>query len=377
MLAESERAMLLDFVKKSEPGAPFLRRARLLLLVDEGLEPERAAGQVGVSITQARNLMRVYRRQRLTLFPEGIFRPAPLFSAGAPIAEAARAIIADQLSRIREEEGVVRETAAVTAVHEMRKAIRALGTALKLFAPFFAPGLTDGYRQSLRKIMRRLGRSRDLAVCLDQLNQYVLANPPGAGQEDLPQLAIYWEKEKAGADAELQGYLDDPRRHAFWAEMARFSCSEGEGVAAQPEPWTANKVRHLAPALIYERLAAVRAFDDYLEQAPLHEMHRLRLRTKELRYTLQFFEPVMGATAGDVLATVKQLQEHLGTLNDARIALDLLDGSAVAVPPMALTHYGEIQRENVDRLMAGFVPLWRDFEAAAWRHKLATAVAAL
>jgi CHAD domain-containing protein len=376
-LAETERAMLLGFIKNSEPGAPFLRRAHLLLLVDEGMEPERAAGRVGVSITQARNLLRAYRRQRLALFPEGIFRPAPLFSAEAPIAEAARAIMADQLNQIREQEVLVRETAAVTAVHEMRKAIRALSTALKLFEPFFAPVILAGYRKPLRKIMRRLGQSRDVAVCLGHLNEYGLGEASGPGREGLPQLAAYWEQQKALADEELQRYLDKPQRHALWDEMVRFSCSEGEGATNWPKPWTADKVRHLAPAMIYERLAAVRAFDDYLEQAPLSEIHRLRLRTKELRYTLQFFEPVMGATAGDVVATVKQLQEHLGALNDTRIALDLLEGSAVAVPPMALIHYGEIQLEKMNRLMAEFVLLWRNFDDVGWRQKLATAVATL
>jgi CHAD domain-containing protein len=379
MLTASERVLLQAFVQRSEPGAAYVRRACLLLRVDEGVEPERAAAQGGISIVQARNLLRAFKRQRLGLFPETIFRSAPLFAADAPIGEAARAVMARLLDQVLEHEAVVRETATVTAVHEMRKAIRALSTALKLFSPFFVPGVLPAYRRPLRKIMRRLGRSRDRAVFVAQLYRFLEeAAPAGVEQEALQMLATYWERSKVVADQEVQHYLKQPQPRSFLDNLARFLCSEGEGVAAQPEPWTAVKVRHLAPHLIYERLAAVRAFDDYLQQAPLSEMHRLRILTKELRYTLQFFEPVMGPTAMDAVATVKQLQEHLGALNDARIALQLLDETETeAAPAAAVQHYRGVQTENVARLIDEFAPLWHEFDTFTWRQKLATALAAL
>lgn len=379
MLTATERALLKTFVDRSQPGAAYLRRARLLLLVEAGLTPETAAAQVGVSIAQGRNLLRAFKRQQLALFPESIFREAPLFSAGATVAEAGRSIMAGQLEQVLEQDALVRKTISVTAVHEMRKAIRALSTALKLFDPFFVPGVLADYRRSLRKIMRRLGQSRDRAVFLDQLNRYIEESAPATAEEaGLRALAAHWQKAKVVADRDVQHYLNQAQRRSFLEELTRFLCSEGESVAARPEPWTATKVRHLAPCLIYERLAAVRAFDDYLDQAPLSEMHRLRIRMKELRYTLQFFEPVMAASAVDAVAIVKQLQEHLGSLNDARIALQLLEETgAELAPAAAVQQYRNVQAENVARLMNDFVPLWHEFDSFAWRHKLATAVAAV
>jgi CHAD domain-containing protein len=378
MLTATEHNLLQTFVANSRPGAPYVRRAHLLLLVDDGVDPERAAAQVAVSVTQARNLLRAFKRQRLELFPETLFRSAPLFPADAPIAEAARAIMAGQFHQVLEKETLVRETASVTAVHEMRKAIRALSTALKLFGPFFAPGVLAAYRRPLRKIMRRLGRSRDRAVFLEQLNHFIEETAPAEREAvGLRALAGYWEKEKAVADQEVVHYLGQSQPRLFLDELGNFLCNEGEGVAAQPEAWAPVKARHLAPRLIYERLAAVRAFDEYLKQVSSREMHRLRIRMKELRYTLQFFEPIMGATVVDAITTVKQLQQHLGSLNDGRIALQLMDEMDTEETAAAVQQYRAVQTENVARLMDDFRPLWQAFDSFAWRQKLALSIAML
>jgi CHAD domain-containing protein len=93
---------------------------------------------------------------------------------------------------------------------------------------------------------------------------------------------------------------------------------------------------------------------------------------------LQFFEPVLGPTAWTTIATVKQLQEHLGALNDARIALSLLaETEGDELLATAVVHYRAAQEQEVARLVAGFAPLWQAFEQPAWRQQLATAVAAL
>jgi CHAD domain-containing protein len=378
MLTATERDLLLAFVARSQAGVPYLRRAHLLLLVDDGAEPERAAVQVAVSITQARNLLRAFKRQRLALFPETLFRAEPLFSAEAPVAEAARAIMAGRFQQVLEKEIPVRETASVTAIHEMRKAIRALSTALKLFEPFFAPGVLAAYRRPLRQIMRRLGRSRDRAVFVEQLSHFIQETAPEEREAPgLRALAAYWQREKAAADQEVQHYLDQTETRSFLDELGHFLCSEGEGVAAQPKPWAPDKVRHLAPRLIYERLAAVRAFDAYLKQASSREMHRLRIRTKELRYTLQFFEPIMGPTVVDAIVTLKQLQQHLGKLNDGRLALQLLDETDAEGAAAAVEQYRAVQTENLARLTDDFRPLWQAFDSFAWRQKLALSIAML
>jgi CHAD domain-containing protein len=135
-------------------------------------------------------------------------------------------------------------------------------------------------------------------------------------------------------------------------------------------------VRHVAPALIYERLAAVRAYDGHLANASLAELHRLRIQGKELRYTLEFFEPLLGSTAAEVIETVKQLQEHLGQLNDARVALTMLEETP-AEHEAAVAFYREAKEGEIRWLQDGLRGLWTELERQSWRQQLGAAVAVL
>jgi len=84
-------------------------------------------------------------------------------TANLPIAEAARLMMAEQLAIVYEHLPALQQDAAVTAVHETRKAIRRTFTLFKLFAPSFAPGELEPHRRTLRRLMRRLAPCRDLA----------------------------------------------------------------------------------------------------------------------------------------------------------------------------------------------------------------------
>jgi CHAD domain-containing protein len=53
-------------------------------------------------------------------------------------------------------------------------------------------------------------------------------------------------------------------------------------------------------------------------------MHRLRIAAKGLRYTLEFFESVLGEDASTLIEDLKKIQDHLGNLHDAIVAINLL-----------------------------------------------------
>ena len=53
-------------------------------------------------------------------------------------------------------------------------------------------------------------------------------------------------------------------------------------------------------------------------------LHRLRLKSKNLRYTLELFRPCYPAGLEDRLAELKKLQDWLGASNDATVAASLL-----------------------------------------------------
>jgi CHAD domain-containing protein len=299
--------------------------------------------------------------------------------ADMPIAELGRQMLAAQLAIIQSYLPVLQQEAEVTAVHETRKAIRRTCTAVRIFRPYFEPGRLDGYRKRLRKLMKRLAPCRDTAVFLDKLQLF--AAESGA---DLAELIVYWQDRKAAIDASLQTYVGRPKWAAFWPEYADFTGAVGRGVLPRP-PLAPVKAGHLIPGLLYERVAGVRAFDEYGHcgrqpsdhhtAADLHQMHQIRIQCKELRYAFEFFSPLLGPEIEPVIVVLEQLQDNLGALNDARVALELLRqmvGMETAVSCYLLEKQAEI-----GRLLADFPPLWKALNGTEWRRNLALALAVL
>lgn len=293
-----------------------------------------------------------------------------LLTADEHVAEAGRFIMSQQLTKMLHHEGEVRTNAAMTAVHEMRKAIRRTFTCFKLFRPYFEPGTLKPYRRGLRRIMRRLGYSRDLAVFRLKLDTYnELAERP------LDDLAAFCETRQKVVDATVMDYLAKRKQQAVLAKYRTFTETSGMGVLKTTDPWAPVKTRHHVPILIYQRVAAVRAFDDRLQSATVQQLHRLRIQFKELRYSLQFFAPLFGQEIQTVLANLKQSQEHLGDLNDTTVALHFLDEMEGLESSVAL--YRSFQAKEQGRLVGSYLPVWQRFDQPVWRWNLAKAMATL
>ncbi|HNL22169.1 MAG TPA: CHAD domain-containing protein, partial [Rhodocyclaceae bacterium] len=80
-----------------------------------------------------------------------------------------------------------------------------------------------------------------------------------------------------------------------------------------------------APALIWEAYARVRAYEPLIADAPIETLHALRIEGKRLRYTLEFFSCLLPARRlKPYLATLNQLQDELGLINDHVTAIDLV-----------------------------------------------------
>jgi CHAD domain-containing protein len=148
------------------------------------------------------------------------------------------------------------------------------------------------------------------------------------------------------------------------------------------------------PTALYERLAAVWAYDAPLAapDAPLVRYHRLRIAGKALRYTLEFFEEALGRKAKPMIETAKQLQDHLGDLQDAVVACGVLrtflifgaweaptgrrSRSApleIIVAPGVAT-YLAAQQSELRRLIEAFPQTWRTVRGAAFATDAAALV---
>jgi len=284
-----------------------------------------------------------------------------------PITEAGRFMMADELTTLQSYWPELRLSAEVTAVHETRKAIRRTFTLFKLFTPYFAPEVLQEHQAGLRKLMGHLAPCRDAAVFRLRLAAY-----NEAAERPLRDLASYWDNRQTKVDGQLRRYLSRKSVIRIIDRYAAFAGTEGAGLPGASEKNAPLLVRHALPTLIFQRMGAVRAWGELLPAATPKQFHQLRIQFKELRYTLNFFEDILTLNAGSIIDLSRRIQDHLGELNDASVASDLLKN--VNQPHVEAAIYRGFQQAELSRLTADFLPLYTEFDQPEIRHELAVGV---
>ena len=111
--------------------------------------------------------------------------------------------------------------------------------------------------------------------------------------------------------------------------------------------------------------------------ASLEALHGLRIQCKELRYTIEFFLPVLGPGASSTLAPLKRVLIHLGELNDARIALNMIAGvDDQSLYPFS-ENYRQLVSDDLENLVDGFTGPWSQLNQPDWRIAFASSIAVL
>lgn len=290
------------------------------------------------------------------------------FTADSYIQAAARHIMAGQQAILRSYEADLRTVTSQTAVHEARKAIRRLRTALKLFEPYVGRRALKTHRQGLKQTMHYLALSRDIDVFLLNLSQFAADTPHTPGEmATLAELHDYWVQQAQTTRESVRLYLVTPEYATTMAEFERFLYTPA---GANPG-W---RVRHVLPILLYERLAGVYTAGEGMDNATLARLHQLRIQLKDLRYTLEFFSAVLGQAAAEaLLGPVKALLTTLGDLNDARVHRGMLQRTAGHTLACTLVE-AHISAETT-RLIVASQSLWPTLDNAQWHAALRDALA--
>jgi CHAD domain-containing protein len=127
----------------------------------------------------------------------------------------------------------------------------------------------------------------------------------------------------------------------------------------------------LGKAVLSARAERLLALDARIGTADVEELHRLRIRVKRFRYTLELLG---GRTAPHeaLLEAAAAVQTHLGDLNDRVVAAQVIEGylehRTDAPRPDPVSTLVEIFAAERQRLRSGFAPVWRAFARAltAW-----------
>ncbi len=442
-LALEEREQLENILLVDLPER-WQRYARLLLLYDEGQATHQIAQSVGLSRSRVRHWRRRFRAQGMAIFPgysqpdipethsepESQVEPSSVETSLIPgdepsdpspqaeipletdplqlfittaqnmpapgvlpedtLAEAGRKVLRYHYGQMLLHEGGTRRGEDIEELHDMRVATRRMRAAMEVFEQAFEPKTLSTHMKGLRQTGRALGRVRDLDVFLEKADRYLSTQPPEFNL-GLQPLRNAWLGEREAGRGEMLAYLESEKYRSFKSKFYVFTHTPGAGVRPPatngPAPLL---VQEIAPVLIYTRLASVRAYDAILANASIEQLHALRIEFKKLRYTVEFFREVLGGTAKAVINDIKKLQDHLGDLNDAQVAIELLkdfltqwDIQQTAEPlqdrqsPQPIMAYLAYQYEQRHHLMHTFRETWSYFTRPEFRHNLALAVSVL
>lgn len=411
-LTPADLSQLEDLAENApEPG--IRQRARLLLLYQQGLATHQIAAQVGLSRGRVRHWRGAFRRQGWSIFRE--YQPqepaaagelpvpippdleaeqalprlkAPGVLADDPMAEAGRKVLRFHFYQMLAHEQGTRLGEDIEELHDMRVATRRMRAAFEVFGDYFSRKAVKVHLRGLRLTGRALGRVRDLDVFMEKAAAYLAASH----EDDRPGLEPLlhgWQAERESARAEMLAHLDSQAYRQFVENFGSFLETPGEGVR-KLDAMAPQVTRHVAPTQIYARLGAVRAYAALFDSVSLEQLHGLRIQFKRLRYTLEYFREILAPEAKEVINEIKTIQDHLGDLNDANVACQILNdflsgwearqlhlplGSRQSSEPVV--HYLAARHAERHRLLVEFPTAWERFNRPLVRQQLAQAVAVL
>lgn len=268
------------------------------------------------------------RGDDVTSFPLQAAIDATPMEAGALLAEAGRSILAKHLQSLFYYLPIAREGSDPEGVHKSRVSMRRMRSVLEVMGKtVYEPEVVRELRKGLKKLAGIMGNVRDADVFLIAFDKYAedLTAEERAGLEPLYQMQ--YQRRDSGRKAMLKT-LDKPNTARFLARLTHFVTTPGEGVQLRKNHEYAiapHQVRHLAGSILWQCYESVRSYEPVLATCPLDTVHRLRIEVKRLRYNIELFQNAMDKKeVKRLLGIVRDVQEHLGDLNDADVAVILL-----------------------------------------------------
>lgn len=341
---------------------------------------------ISLSVCSRKDVRQALRR-RVT------HRPEPVSVASdEPMGEAGRRVLHFHLQRMLYHEPGARGGGRVEAVHDMRVAVRRMVTALDVFG--------GAYRGKARRRMQRemqlmedvLAGVRDLDVNIAQAETY-LETLPWDARPDLEQMIVDWKDLRENNRSRLLRYLDSPRYAEFAERMLEF-CETPDADRSRSDKASPIVVAHAAPAIIYVRYEAIRAYESVIDEVPVATLHDVRSEVRRMRYVLEFFKDVLGPESRELVELCIRVQDHLGVLQDADITSELIqkyirrevkkarretdaDPEDVSTRLYGINAYLDSRQNQIAAARGSFGGLWAEVISPDTRQLLSRAVGVL
>jgi CHAD domain-containing protein len=220
-------------------------------------------------------------------------------------------------------------------VHQGRVATRRLRSDLRTFEPLLRGDWVATMRAELKVLADALGMVRDTDVLTMRF------------ERGLDDVGI-----ELAAAAPILAVLEDQGRHARVAlvdvldQQRTARLIAALHAAAEDPPTTLSAVGSAEIRLLplvrrpWRKLArVVERLDD---EPSMTELHRVRLLAKRTRYAAEAVQPVFGRRARRFATAVTGVQDVLGDMHDAEVAIEWLAGRAPELDPASAFVAGEL-----------------------------------
>jgi len=274
-------------------------------------------------------------------------------SSADSIGALALTVVQKQFDALRAHEAGTREGADPEELHDMRVATRRLRAALRSFEDVL-PSDAEVIRDELRWVGGGLSAVRDLDVQLAQLRN--------------------WRKSLSDADqpamTSLLGIVEEERRQAreplveaLTSERYRALLRRADALLETPLPEAAAEaVATWSPRAVERLYRKMRKLGDRLgDGSPATELHALRIRAKRVRYLVEFLTPTYGQPAERFARRTVELQDVLGTHQDAYVAVEWLRGMLSGRDSAVSAELAFLMGELAERYAASAAEMRRQF----------------
>ena len=262
------------------------------------------------------------------------------------VGEAFVAIGRSGLAHLRANEACVRSMRDKEGIHQLRVSVRRLRSALALFRDLVSDRERRDIARRLKWLAGQFAEARDWDVFHDE---YLV--PLRKSRPDDSALGTFVgeiEKLRRAADARAADMVAHPRYAKTILEIETWWNGSGRRKPANGlAPQKAVDFSHARIRKLHRRLCKLGKRTRELDDAGLHE---LRIRTKKLRYAIDFLRSLFPNKAARAYRNALiEIQDCLGALNDIAVARQLLAAAAKSAPtldPAILAHAGAIVAEG-------------------------------
>ncbi len=213
-------------------------------------------------------------------------------------------------------------------LHQMRVSLRRLRAAISLFSDMLANPQTDALKAEFKWITGELGPARELDIFLKRV-----VKPAAAGNPHRPGVSVVGRELRQrheDAVARAHAAVESPRFRSLvldtagWIEAGDWTRNPDVVACALRE----RPVADVAAGELRRRWKKILKQGKHLDKLDPQRRHRLRIRTKKLRYAAEFFAGAFPAKKStrrreNFVGSLEKLQDALGDLNDIAVHEEL------------------------------------------------------